>query len=77
MTSKLGANPTTVIYNASAVKIYSATSSLVRFEEKNSSALKNAIAHYNAGVVNSKVGGLAPDHSGHWYQENLAFPIWQ
>jgi hypothetical protein len=29
-----GANPTIVSYNASAVKIYSATSSLVRFENK-------------------------------------------
>jgi hypothetical protein len=30
-----GANPTVVIYNASAVKIHNATSSLVRFENKN------------------------------------------
>jgi hypothetical protein len=30
-----GANPTTVNYNASAVKIYIATSSLERFENKN------------------------------------------
>jgi hypothetical protein len=30
-----GANPTIVNYNASAVLIYSATSSLVRFENKN------------------------------------------
>jgi hypothetical protein len=29
-----GANPTTAIYNASAVKIYHATGSLVRFEIK-------------------------------------------
>jgi hypothetical protein len=29
-----GANPTTVSYNASVVKIYNATSSLVRFENK-------------------------------------------
>jgi hypothetical protein len=29
-----GANPTTTIYNASAVKIYKATSSLVRFKQK-------------------------------------------
>jgi hypothetical protein len=29
-----GANPTTVSYNASAVKIYNATRSLVRFENK-------------------------------------------
>jgi hypothetical protein len=30
-----GANPTTLSYNASPVKIYNATSSLVRFENKN------------------------------------------
>jgi hypothetical protein len=30
-----GANPTIVSYNASAVKIYNATGSLVRFENKN------------------------------------------
>jgi hypothetical protein len=30
-----GANPTIVFYNAGAVKIYNATSSLVRFENKN------------------------------------------
>jgi hypothetical protein len=30
-----GANPTTVSYNASAEKNYKATSSLVRFENKN------------------------------------------
>jgi hypothetical protein len=29
-----GANPTIVSYNTSAVKIYNATSSLVRFENK-------------------------------------------
>jgi hypothetical protein len=32
---KAGANPTTVSYNASVVKIYNATNSLVRFENKN------------------------------------------
>jgi hypothetical protein len=32
-----GANPTTVSYNASALKNYNATSSLARFENKNSS----------------------------------------
>jgi hypothetical protein len=31
----LGANPTIVSYNANAVKIYNAASSLVRFENKN------------------------------------------
>jgi hypothetical protein len=30
-----GANPTIVFYNASVVKSYNATSSLVRFENKN------------------------------------------
>jgi hypothetical protein len=30
-----GANPTTASYNASAVQTYNATSSLVRFENKN------------------------------------------
>jgi hypothetical protein len=30
-----GSNPTMVSYNASAVKIYNASSSLVRFENKN------------------------------------------
>jgi hypothetical protein len=32
-----GANPTTVSYNASVVKIHNATSSLVRFKDKNRS----------------------------------------
>jgi hypothetical protein len=34
-TDSAGANPTTVSYNARVVKIYSGTSSLVRFENKN------------------------------------------
>jgi hypothetical protein len=34
------ANPTTTIYNASAVKIYNATSSQVRLTEKKFSTLK-------------------------------------
>jgi hypothetical protein len=54
-----------VIYNASAVKICSATRSLVRFENKNVYYFtnKNALAFYNIGVVgvNSKVVGLDPD----------------
>jgi hypothetical protein len=46
-----GANPTIVSYNASAVKIYNAKSSLVRFETKIvSTSLKNALSYYNAGV---------------------------
>jgi Cft2 family RNA processing exonuclease len=40
-------------YNTSDVKIYNATSSLVRYENKNtfSFASKNALTCYNAGVV--------------------------
>jgi hypothetical protein len=48
-----GSNPTIVIYNARAAKIYNATSSLVRFENKNSFFYleNNALAYYSAGVV--------------------------
>jgi hypothetical protein len=61
-----GSNPTIASYNASAVKIYSATSSLVRFENKNIFFyFKKTLnpTRYSAGVVavNSKVVGLAPD----------------
>jgi hypothetical protein len=42
-----GADPTTALYSASAVKMYTATSILVRFEIKIcSSTLKNALAYY-------------------------------
>jgi hypothetical protein len=61
-----GANPTIISYNASVVKIYETTSSLVRFETKNiffhfekrASLLHTTLALYV--VVNSQVIGLAP-----------------
>jgi hypothetical protein len=47
-----GANTTTLSYNTSVVKIYSATNSMERFYNKKYFALmKNALAYYYAGVV--------------------------
>jgi hypothetical protein len=47
-----GANPTIVGYNVSAVKIYSATSSVVHFKTKIFfSILKIVLAYYNADIV--------------------------
>jgi hypothetical protein len=57
-----GANPAIMSYNASAVKIYDASSGLAFFENKNGSLLvKNALAYYSAGdvVVILEVVGLA------------------
>jgi hypothetical protein len=41
-----GANPTTAIYNVSAVKIYNATSSQVRFENKNIFYNEKCLLHH-------------------------------
>jgi hypothetical protein len=47
-----GAFPTVVSYSASAVKMYNATGSLVRFERKLIFfSIKNALDEYNDGVV--------------------------
>jgi hypothetical protein len=56
-----GANPTIVIYNASAVEIYNSTGSLVRFENKYFLFTdENALVYFNAVVVNYEAVGLAP-----------------
>jgi hypothetical protein len=65
-TNGKGANPTNVIFNVSAVKIYNATSSLLRVEIKSTFFClirktllpTTTLALYK--VVNSKVVGLAP-----------------
>jgi glutamate formiminotransferase len=63
-----GAIPTTVSYNASVVKIYNSTSSLVRFENKTISFYFEETLLWpsnNAGVVvvKSKVVGLVPAYA--------------
>jgi hypothetical protein len=58
-------------YNASAVKMYNARSSLVPFENKNiffcSEKRSSLLCTYNAGVavVNSEVVGLGPGSNIH------------
>jgi hypothetical protein len=64
--------PTIVSYNASAVKIYNAASSLVHYERKNIFCYlkkrSSLCTIYNAGVgvVNFEVVGLAPDIDLHF-----------
>jgi hypothetical protein len=55
MAEQSGANPTIMSYNASAVKIYNPTSSIVRFQNKDILFYneKNALSLYNAGVIPS------------------------
>jgi hypothetical protein len=56
-----GANPTIVSYNARAVKFFNATSSLVRFENKNVFfCFEKCSSTAGIVVVNLKVVGLAP-----------------
>jgi hypothetical protein len=58
---RLKANPTTMSYNASVLKIFG-TSSLNKFFFYLEKTLY--VAYYNAGVVvNSKVVGWAPGHA--------------
>jgi hypothetical protein len=59
-----GANPTIASYNTSAVKIYNATSSLVRFENKKMYFEKRPCLHTTTlvlyVVVNLEFVGLGP-----------------
>jgi hypothetical protein len=77
-----GPNPTIVSYNtsvekthnANVVKNYNATGSLVRFENKKSSTLKNALAFCDAGVVVVKfevVGGVVEKHDFRGIQRKI------
>jgi hypothetical protein len=72
------ANPTTSSYNASAVKIYNATSSLVRFKSENIFfCFEKTLypTYYKAGVVvvKSKAIGLSPEFSSDF--DTLPFQV--
>jgi hypothetical protein len=59
-----GANPMTLSFNASAVKMYNATNIIARFSNKKYFPyFNNSLAYYNSGVVavNSQDVGLAID----------------